>query len=177
MPAVWVIARDMPPPPKITYTEAEFGEFLYELSHAPYGQKHSLMERFALDHDLAVSTVGYHVRRYKSRRNITGPLNPGDVPEPAPVESADLRSALDREVNAAGDVFAFTSDEALVLLALEGRRYLTLAEIAEWTGLPPKRVWHAVHRLLNYKRVMPAIERICTVTRGTRPTFKVCYNL
>ena len=161
----------MPPPPKITYTEAAFGKFLYAFSHAPYGEKHGLMEQFALDHDLAVSTVGYHVRRYKRHRNITGTLNPGDVPEPRPEPMAADIGGVDELA------LAFTSDEAAVLAALAPPRYLTLAEIAERAGLPPHRAWHAVHRLLNYKRIMPSLSRICTVTRGERPAFKACYNL
>ena len=150
-----------------------FGAFLYRFSQIPRGQRGALVEQFA-------DEVGLHVRtvlmdpsayRYIAERKLELGIDaavaimPGDVPEPVP------------EVHAAGDVFAFTSDEALVLLALEGRRYLTLAEIAERTGLPPHRAWHAVHRLLNYKRVMPAIARICLVTRSERPTFKACYNL
>ena len=156
----------MPPPPKITYTEAEFDALLYALSHTPYGGKRSLIEWFALDHDLSASTVEGRVRRYKRHRGLTGMLKPGDVP----------RSNRAAEI-VGEEGFAFTSDEALVLRALAPPRYLTLAEIAERAGLPPHRAWHAVHRLLNYKRLMPSLSRICTVTRGERPTFKACYNL
>lgn len=69
-----------------------------------------------------------------------------------------------------------TSDERRACALLRADRRRTTLEVAHLLGIPERRAWHAVHRLLNWRIITAALPKICPVRFSEAPTFKLSHR-